>query len=138
VIDEAMRLYPPAWIFERQASVDVELGGYHVPAKSIVAVVPWSLHRHPGIWDNPEGFDPDRFLPERVAARPRYSYLPFGGGPRQCIGINFALYEAKLVLASLVQRYTFALVPGQDLRPDASVTLRPGHGLHMRLRPRKG
>ncbi len=136
VIDESMRLYPPAWLFERQAAGDTELGGFQIPAKTMIAIAPWTLHRHPAFWDNPEGFDPDRFLPERVAARPRYSYLPFGGGPRQCIGVNFALYEAKLVLATLLQRYSFALVPGQNLRPDAAVTLRPAHGMKMWLRPR--
>lgn len=136
VIDEALRLYPPAWLFERQAIVDVELGGYTVPANTMVAVVPWTLHRHPGHWPNPEGFDPDRFLPEAAAARPRYTYLPFGGGPRQCIGVNFALYEAKLVLATLLQRYSLELIPGQDLSCDAAVTLRPAHGMKVRLRRR--
>ena len=137
VVDESMRLYPPAWLFERQARVDCELGGYRIPAHTMIAVCPWTLHRHPDFWDNPEGFDPDRFSPERVAERPRYAYLPFGGGPRQCIGTNFALYEAKLVLATLLQRYRFELLPGQDLRPDAAVTLRPAHGMKMRLRPRR-
>jgi cytochrome P450 len=136
VIDEALRLYPPAWLFERQSLVELELGGYRVPAQTIVAVAPYTLHRHPAYWDNPEGFDPDRFLPERAAERPRYSYLPFGSGPRQCIGVNFALYEAKLVLATLLQRYSFSLVPGQNLRPAAEVTLRPSHGLKVWLRPR--
>jgi cytochrome P450 len=136
VIDESMRLYPPAWLFERQACVDLDLGGYFIPANTLVAVSPWTLHRHPAYWENPEGFDPDRFSPERVAARPRYAYLPFGGGPRQCIGVNFALYEAKLVLATLLQRFSFALVPGQDLRPDAAVTLRPSQGMKMWVRPR--
>jgi cytochrome P450 len=136
VIDESLRLYPPAWLFERESLVEVELGSYRIPAQRMVAIAPWTLHRHPKFWDNPEGFDPDRFLPDRVAERPRYSYLPFGGGQRQCIGVNFALYEAKLVLATLLQRYSLALVPGQNLRPDASVTLRPKNGLKMWLRPR--
>jgi cytochrome P450 len=73
-----------------------------------------------------------------VAARPRYTYMPFGGGPRQCIGVNFALYEAKLVLATLLQRYAVELIPGQDLRCDAAVTLRPAHGMKVRLRRRVG
>jgi cytochrome P450 len=136
VIDEGLRLYPPAWLFERESLVEVELGGYRIPAQRMIAIAPWTLHRHPQFWDNPEGFDPDRFLPEREAERPRYSYLPFGGGPRQCIGVNFALYEAKLVLATLLQRYSLSLVPGQNLRPDAAVTLRPANGLKMWLRPR--
>lgn len=132
VIDESMRLYPPAWLFERQAKVDLELGEYFIPAKTLVAVSPWSLHRHPEHWANPEGFDPDRFATER----PRYTYLPFGGGPRQCVGVNFALYEAKLVLATLLQRFSLTLVPGQNLRPDPAVTLRPSHGMKMGLRRR--
>ena len=136
VIDESLRLYPPAWLFERQARVDIELGGYAIPAGTVIAIAPWTLHRHPGHWPNPEGFDPDRFLPEAVAARPRYVYLPFGGGPRQCIGVNFALYEAKLVLATVLQRVSLELVPGQDLSCDAAVTLRPAHGLKVRLRRR--
>jgi cytochrome P450 len=136
VLDEALRLYPPAWAIERQARVDVELGGYTIPAKTMVGIAPWTLHRHPEHWPNPEGFDPDRFLPEAVAARPRYVYLPFGGGPRQCIGVNFALYEAKLVLATVLQRVSLELVPGQDLSCDAAVTLRPANGLKVRLRRR--
>lgn len=137
VIDEAMRLYPPAWLFERQALVDLELDGYFIPAGTLIAISPWTLHRHGDHWHNPEGFDPERFLPERVAARPRYTYLPFGGGPRQCIGVNFALYEAKLVLATLLQRYSAELVPGQDLSTEAAVTLRPAHGMKMWLRRRE-
>ncbi|WP_052552802.1 cytochrome P450 [Enhygromyxa salina] len=136
VIDEAMRLYPPAWLIERQALVDLELDGYSIPAGTLVAISPWTIHRHPAHWPNPEGFDPDRFLPETVAARPRYTYLPFGGGPRQCIGVNFALYEAKLVLATLLQRFSVELVSGQDLSLEAAVTLRPAHGMKMWLRSR--
>jgi cytochrome P450 len=131
VIDESLRLYPPAWLVERQALVDMEIGEYFIPKGTLIAVAQWTLHRHPDYWDNPEGFDPDRFTPERSASRPRYAYLPFGGGPRQCIGTNFALYEAKLILATILQRYTLDLVPGQDMRPDAAVTLRPRHGMKM-------
>jgi cytochrome P450 len=136
VIDEALRLYPPAWLFERQSTVDIEINGYALPAGTMIGIVPWTLHRHPAYWRNPEGFDPDRFLPEAAAERPRYTYMPFGGGPRQCIGVNFALYEAKLVLATLLQRYSVELVPGQDLSCDAAVTLRPAHGMKVRLRRR--
>ena len=136
VIDEALRLYPPAWLFERQARTAVEIEGYSYREGSLLAVSPWSLHRHPRYWPNPEGFDPERFSPERSAKRPRYTYLPFGGGPRQCIGINFALYEAKLVLATLMQRYSLELVPSQNLRPRAEITLRPPEGMKMWLRPR--
>ena len=136
VIDEAMRLYPPAWVFERQAIHDVELGEYAIPRGTLVAISPWTLHRHPGHWPRPLRFDPERFSEAAKAARPRYTYLPFGGGPRQCIGTNFALIEAKLVLASLLARYRLELLSGQDLRPDPAVTLRPRQGLKMRLHPR--
>ncbi len=136
VIDEALRLYPPAWIFEREAQVDLELGGYEIPKGTLLAVPTWTLHRHPDHWEQPSRFDPDRFTEKAKAARQRYVYLPFGGGPRQCIGTAFALAEAKLVLASLVQRFRLELVPGQDVRPDPAVTLRPRHGLKMRLHAR--
>lgn len=136
VVDEAMRLYPPAWVFERQALHDLELGDYAMPRGTIVAVSPWTLHRHPGHWPRPGRFDPERFTEAAKAARPRYTYLPFGGGPRQCIGTNFALIEIKLVLATLLARFRLELLPGQDLRPDPAVTLRPRQGLQMRLHPR--
>ena len=137
VIDEALRLYPPAWLFERQAQAPIELDGYALAKGSLLAVCPWTLHRHPAHWQNPEGFDPERFSPARSRQRARYTYLPFGGGPRTCIGVNFALYEIKLVLATLLQRVAFELVSGQDLRLTAEVTLRPAHGLKMRVRARE-
>jgi cytochrome P450 len=135
VIDEALRLYPPAWIFERQAIEADELDGYHVPAGTIVAVCPWTLHRHPAYWDNPEGFDPERFSDSE--GRDRYTYMPFGGGPRMCIGNAFAKMEAKIVLASLLRRVHFELVPGTTLALEPSITLRPRGGLPMRLLPRR-
>lgn len=133
VIDEAMRLYPPAWLFERQATVDDELGGYFVPKGTIIAVCPWTLHRHPEFWENPEGFDPDRFAPEAVEARPRYAYLPFGGGPRTCIGMGFAKMEAKIILAMVARRVRLELLPGQKLELAPLVTLRPKDGLPMKI-----
>jgi cytochrome P450 len=136
VLDEAMRLYPPAWVFERQALADLELGEFAIPRGTLVAISPWTLHRHPGHWPRPGRFDPDRFSEAAKAARPRYTYLPFGGGPRQCIGTNFALIEAKLVLACLLRRFRLELLPDQDLRPDPAITLRPRQGLKMRLHPR--
>ena len=136
VIKESMRLYPPAWAFERDALEADNLGGWPIEAGATVGVVTYALHRHPGHWENPEGFDPDRFLPERSASRHRYAYLPFGGGPRQCIGMGMALMEAAIVLATLRQRYRLELVPGQRVKLDASVTLRPGTPIRMRLRGR--
>ena len=94
-------------------------------------VSPWVTHRHPGLWPNPEGFDPDRFTPEAERARPRYAYFPFGGGPRLCIGNNFALMEAQLLLATVLQRARPWLVPGHVIKPLPLITLRPDGALHM-------
>jgi cytochrome P450 len=101
VVQEALRLYPPVWIFERDALEEDTAGPYRIPKGSIVGVCPFVLHRNPRYWDNPEGFDPDRFLPENEKLRPRYAYLPFGGGPRTCIGNQFALMEMAVVLATV-------------------------------------
>ena len=96
VIDEAMRLYPPAWGFSRQALADDELGGFHLPRGWLAFVIPYVLHRLPAFWQDPDAFDPERFSPERSADRPKFVYLPFGAGPRQCIGSHFALIEAQV------------------------------------------
>ena len=133
VIQEAMRLYPPVWIFEREALSDGEIGGYHVPKGTIVAACPWTLHRNPRLWDNPLSFDPDRFLPERSAGRHRYAYVPFGAGPRICIGNNFALMEAKIILAMLIQRFDIRVTDPHNVRTDPGVTLRPKHGMPARI-----
>jgi cytochrome P450 len=136
VVQESMRLYPPAWAFERQAIEDDVLAGYTIPAGSIVSMSPYALHRDPAHWENPEGFDPDRFLPERSEGRSRHAYMPFGGGPRQCIGNSFALMEAQIVIASIVQRFRLALVPGHPVELDPVITLRPKNGIKMTLEPR--
>jgi cytochrome P450 len=133
VIQEAMRLYPPLWVISRKAIADDELGGYTIPQGSMVILSPYATHRHPAFWEQPEVFDPQRFTPERVAARPHYAHFPFGGGPRLCIGSNFALMEAQLVLAAVVQRYRFRLVPGHLVVPEAKITLRPRYGMPMTL-----
>jgi cytochrome P450 len=135
VLQEAMRLYPPVWAFERQAIADDEVGGYVLPAGSIVAVSPYLMHRHRAHWDNPEGFDPERFAPERTVERERFAYLPFGGGPRLCIGNAFAMMEAQIILAMVVQRHRLALVPGRPVVAEPVITLRPKHGLPMTLLP---
>lgn len=125
ILEESMRLYPPSWSFSRVAIADDALGGRRIPAGSLVVVCPWVTHRRPELWDDPERFDPDRFTPERAAARPRFAYYPFGGGPRVCIGNAFALVEAVLVLVTIAQRYRLQLVSGGAVRPWASITLRP-------------
>jgi cytochrome P450 len=134
VVQESMRLFPPVWALERQALEDDVVGGCHIPAKALVALSPFLLHRHRDYWDNPEGFDPDRFLPEEIEKRPRFAYLPFGGGPRQCIGMGFASMEAQMLLARIVQRFRLELLPGHRVEPEPVVTLRPRGGLPMRVR----
>jgi cytochrome P450 len=133
VIEETLRLYPPAWIFNRSAVEEDELCGYHIPAGAIVTVSPYVTHRLPEFWENPEGFDPERFSPELAHNQPRFAYFPFGGGPHQCIGQSFAQTEAQLILATIVQRYRLDLVPGRVVEPVAAVTLRPRTGLPMTL-----
>jgi cytochrome P450 len=131
VVDEAMRLYPPAWIFARMPVSDDVVGGYHLPRGVNVFLSSYITHRHPEFWENPEGFDPERFSPERSAGRPRYAYFPFGGGPRQCIGNNFALMEAQLILATIVQRFRLDLEPGYRPVPKPMITLRVRDGMPM-------
>ena len=136
VIDESLRLYPPAWGFSRQALSDDVLGGYRLPRGWLAFVVPSVLHRLPAFWTDPDVFDPERFLPERSADRPKFLYVPFGAGPRQCIGNHFALIEAQLLVATLAQRYRLHLVPGHDAQPWPLITLRPRFGMPMTIEPR--
>lgn len=133
IIEEAMRLYPPAWAVSRTAMGDDEIGGYHIPANSEILLLPYVTHRHPQFWEEPEQFDPERFTPERATQRPKFAYFPFGGGPRQCIGNNFALTEAQLVLAVVAQQYRLTLVPGHPIEPEPSITLRPRYGIMVTL-----
>src|SRR5215216_322562 len=136
VIDETLRLYPPAWITNRRAIQDDTICGYRIPADAILSISPYVTHRDPTLWENPEGFDPDRFAPERSSGRPHFAYFPFGGGPHQCIGKGFALLEATLVLALLTQQYELHLVPGRRLETVAMATLRPHYGMWMTAHPR--
>jgi cytochrome P450 len=131
VIDEAMRLYPPAWGFSRQAMGDDQLGGFHLPRGWMAFVIPYVQHRLPAYWHDPEAFDPERFLPERAADRPKFAYIPFGAGPRQCIGNQFALIEAHLSVATLAQAYRLHLVPEHRVEPWPLITLRPRFGMRM-------
>src|SRR6218665_1340628 len=131
VFDESMRLYPPAWLISRVALADDVLGGYPVAKGTIVVILPYVIHRHPAFWEHPETFDPDRFLPARSGSRPRFAWLPFGGGQRMCVGSGLALLQGHLVLAMLARRYHFQRVPGHPVEPQALVTLRPRHGLRV-------
>jgi cytochrome P450 len=133
VFQEAMRLYPPAWVIARAPRHDVEIGGYPMRAGQRIFLSPWVTHRHPALWRDPEGFDPERF--RDPSAIDPYAYFPFGGGRRLCIGQGFAMMEGVLVLASLARRFHLELVPGQDVRPQALVTLRPSPGVPVRAKP---
>ena len=136
VIEESMRLYPPVHTIAREALADDTLAGRHVPKGSTVLIVPWVLHRHLKLWQNPWRFDPMRFSPERSAERPRFAYLPFGGGRRICIGAAFATAEAMILLAAVAQRYRLRLAPGHPVEPQGLITLRARHGLKMELQAR--
>ena len=136
VFEEAIRLYPPVPILGRQALRDERLNGRDVPAGALVVVVPWVLHRHRRLWDRPDHFVPERFLPENAATRQRYSYIPFSVGPRVCAGQAFGLSEAVLCLATLTQRARLRLAPGAVVEPVCRLTLRPGDDLPMTVHRR--
>jgi cytochrome P450 len=134
VVEEAMRLYPAApGLSTRRALEDDEIGGVKIRKGTSVNVLPWVLHRHRSLWDDPEAFDPDRFSPERSGNRHRFAYLPFGAGPRVCIGQVLAMNESILALAGLAQRYSARLAPGAEVLPKANVTLQFEKGLPMIL-----
>jgi len=136
VLQESMRLYPPAHTISRQALAADEVAGHRVRKGALVFIVPWVVHRHRLLWERPEVFDPERFTAERSAARPRFAYLPFGGGPRVCIGASFAMTEAALILAMVGRRYRLRLVADHPVEPVGLITLRPRHGLRMILERR--
>ncbi|QSQ25346.1 cytochrome P450 [Pyxidicoccus parkwayensis] len=137
VLEESMRLHPPAWVLVRQALEDDVLDGFRIPAdpRLIVAISPWTIHRQPDLWPDPERFDPDRFTPERAAGRPRLAYLPFGAGQRLCIGTHFAMMEMVLLLAQVLRRYRLRRVPGTKEEQEPLVALRPRGGVPMYLEP---
>ncbi len=133
VFDEALRLYPPAWLVTRKAVQDDVIDGVEIPANSLILVSIINVHKNLNFWENPNVFNPDRFLAEESDNRPKFAYLPFGGGPRLCIGNYFALLEGPLVLASIYQKYRLKLNPDQKVLVDALVTLRPRDGLHLQV-----
>ncbi len=133
VFEESMRLYPPAWILGRKALADDEIGGYWIPANAVIAISPYVVHRHPGFWEDPEVFDPERFSPEQTARRHRFAYIPFGAGPRQCIGNNLAMLEAQLIITMVARTFTLQLVPDQAIKPQPIFILRPNQEILMQL-----
>ena len=132
-----MRLYPPAWAFARQAIAEDAIGDYTIPKGAYVLMFPSMTHRHPAFWGRPDVFDPERCAPSRAAGRHRFAYFPFGGGPRVCIGNQFALTEAQLILATILSQYQLRLLPGVALVPEPLVTLRPRGGLFMTVHRKK-
>jgi cytochrome P450 len=136
VFTESMRIYPPAWIIGRQVQNEYEVGGYILPVGSGVLLSQWVMHHDPRYYPDPWRFDPDRWQPEQKSRRPKFAYFPFGAGPRQCIGENFAWMEGELVLAALARSWQMRLMPGQkiDIRP--RITLRPKYPILMRLERR--
>ena len=133
IVEESMRLYPPVPRFDRQALAADRLGEAEVAAGDIVSIWPWLIHRHRALWDDADAFDPERFRAEARAQRHRFQYLPFGGGPRLCVGARFATAEALTVLAHWLRDWTFAPMPGREVRPSGMVTLRPAGGLPLLL-----
>jgi cytochrome P450 len=133
VFQEVMRLYPSGWIFSRAADQEMIIGGHRIPVGASLLVSPFVSHRDPAFWPDPEAFDPERFTPERSAQRPRYAYYPLGGGPRQCIGNQFATMQAQLITAMMVQRLRPRLVPGHRVAPASGTTLKTRHGMKMTL-----
>lgn len=136
IFQEAMRLYPPAWMLSRTAIADDEVDGLRIPAGAEVLILTYVTQRRPDHWLDPETFDPENFSSHRSKERHRFAYLPFGGGPRQCIGNNFALMEAQLITAAVGQRYRLRLLNDREILPEPSVTLRPKGGMPMIVVPR--
>lgn len=136
VIEEALRLYPPVASLSREALGDDEVDGFAIPKGSLIIVAPWVLHRHRRLWRDPDLFRPERFMPGEREKIDRLQFLPFGAGPRVCIGQGFAMQEAVLGLAAIVRRFRLDLLPGHEVRPVHRVTLRPEGGMPMRIRHR--
>jgi cytochrome P450 len=135
VVNEALRLYPPAAAIARVAIADDRVDGAAIPGGSLVMISPWVLHRHVRLWNDPDAFDPSRFVGDKPPAH-RFAYLPFGAGPRICVGAQFALAEAGLVLAMLVQRFEFALADETPVLPVTVITTQPDRPARFRLRVR--
>jgi cytochrome P450 len=136
VIDETLRLYPSVPGLLRYTRVDTNICGYRIPANHQVMTNNYASHRHPEYWERPEIFDPDRFSPDHPCEGVRTAFFPFGGGPHLCIGNNFALMEAQILIAMIAQRYQLRLAPNQTVEPIQRLTIRPRHGLLMHLKAR--
>lgn len=141
VFEEAMRLYPPVWTMSRESLEDDTLtlddgSIIDVPKDTTVMLCAYGMHRNLSYWENPEGFDPSRFNSEQKLTRPKFSYFPFGGGARLCLGHKFAMIESVLAISMIAQRYDLTLLPGQDIRPEPIITLRPSNPVLFKIRKR--
>jgi len=136
VVEEALRLYPPVPRFDREAVAEDMLGEHEVQPGDLISIWPWIIHRHKRLWVEPDAFDPDRFAPQAKQERHRYQYLPFGAGPRTCVGARFAMAEALTILAVWLAEWRFAPLAGREVRPSGMVTLRQSGGLPLQLSPR--
>jgi cytochrome P450 len=135
VIQEALRLYPPFWMVDREAIADDRVGDTVIPAGSMVIVHVYGAHHAAKHWSDPETFDTDRFLKGTEKQRAPFTYLPFGGGPRVCIGNHYAMLQILMILSELLRRYDFQIVPGQMIEARPMVILRPKHGIRMTFTP---
>ncbi|WP_311774212.1 cytochrome P450 [Nostoc sp. UCD121] len=134
IIKESMRLYPPVPLMGREAAVDTQIGDYEIPQGMAIMISQWVMHRHPKYFENPEAFQPERWTQEFEKQLPKGVYIPFGNGPRICIGKGFAQMEAALLLATIAQRFQIDLLPGYPIVPQPSITLRPENGLKVQLK----
>ena len=138
VFEESMRLYPPIWTISREALADDQISeGVKIAKGTTVMLSAYALHRHPDLWDNPEGFDPERFAPGEAEKRHRFAYIPFGGGPRKCLGDRFAMMEAQIMMTMIVQRFRPSLEAGCSVTPKPTISLRPEGPVLMRLEQRR-
>jgi cytochrome P450 len=136
VLQEALRMYPPIWVIPRTPLEVDEIDGYRLEPGEMLFISPYVVHRHTSFYDNPESFDPDRIARENTTNWHRYQYIPFGGGPRKCIGHEFAMLEMTIIVAMVTQLFRLDLVPGHPVVPKPMVTLRPAHGMPMIVTPR--
>jgi cytochrome P450 len=134
-LQESMRLFPPAIGVGRAPIEDIDIGPHKIRAGELAIIAGWCVHRHEKLWDDPNGFDPDRFSPERAKSRHRCAYLPFGAGPRICIGMNFAMLEMIVILATLTRQFRFSLLPGHHIELATNLTLRSKNGLPLNISP---
>ena len=137
IVSEALRLYPPAAVLEREVIAAFDVGGYPVARGTEILVSPWVMHRDPRFFPDPFKFDPERWTAEAREARPKFSYFPFGGGPRVCIGEQYAWMEGALLISTIAQHWRMRLAPGQRVEPKAMITLRPRYGMRMIVEERE-